>query len=214
MEGYITLEQVSKAFRGQEVLHPLTIGFEKGMIHGIIGRNGSGKTVMFKLICGLLLPTTGSITVGGKRIGKDVDFPEKAGIIIETVGFIPYFSAYQNLKNLAGIRRMISDFDVREILKVVGLQEAGKKKVGRFSLGMKQRLAIAQAIMEKPELLILDEPMNGLDKKGVEDIRQILFNLKEQGVTIMLASHNMEDIRYLCDKVYEMEDGLLKETVL
>ncbi len=210
-EAYIKLEKVSKKFKQHTVLKPLTISFEKGMIHGIIGRNGSGKTVMLKLICGLLLPTSGTVTVNGKVIGRDVDFPQNIGIIIETTGFIPYLSAKQNLMNLAAIRKVAGKNEVDDVLETVGLEYVGKKKVGKFSLGMKQRLAIAQAIMEEPELIILDEPMNGLDKRGVEDIRQLLLDLKEKGTTILLASHNMEDIRYLCDKVYEMDAGVLTE---
>ena len=196
MEPYIVLEGVSKSFRSVEVLKPLSIGFEEGLIHGIVGRNGSGKTVMMKLILGFLKPTQGTVTVGKKRVGKDVDF-------------IPYLNAYDNLYNLAAIRHRITKEDVKQVLETVGLGDTGRKKVAKFSLGMRQRLAIAQAIMEKPKLIILDEPMNGLDKRGVEEMRQIFLNLKAEGTTILLASHNMEDIRCLCDKVYEMDAGVL-----
>ena len=196
MEPYIVLDGVSKSFRSVEVLKPLSIEFEEGLIHGIVGRNGSGKTVMMKLILGFLKPTQGTVTVGKKRVGKDVDF-------------IPYLNAYDNLYNLAAIRHRITKEDVKQVLETVGLGDTGRKKVAKFSLGMRQRLAIAQAIMEKPKLIILDEPMNGLDKRGVEEMRQIFLNLKAEGTTILLASHNMEDIRCLCDKVYEMDAGVL-----
>ena len=196
MEPYIILDGVSKSFRSVEVLKPLSIEFEEGLIHGIVGRNGSGKTVMMKLILGFLKPTQGTVTVGKKRVGKDVDF-------------IPYLNAYDNLYNLAAIRHRITKEDVKQVLETVGLGDTGRKKVAKFSLGMRQRLAIAQAIMEKPKLIILDEPMNGLDKRGVEEMRQIFLNLKAEGTTILLASHNMEDIRCLCDKVYEMDAGVL-----
>ena len=196
MEPYIILDGVSKSFRSVEVLKPLSIEFEEGLIHGIVGRNGSGKTVMMKLILGFLKPTQGTVTVGKKRVGKDVDF-------------IPYLNACDNLYNLAAIRHRITKEDVKQVLETVGLGDTGRKKVAKFSLGMRQRLAIAQAIMEKPKLIILDEPMNGLDKRGVEEMRQIFLNLKAEGTTILLASHNMEDIRCLCDKVYEMDAGVL-----
>ena len=201
MESYIVLDGVSKSFRSVEVLKPLSIEFEEGLIHGIVGRNGSGKTVMMKLILGFLKPTQGTVTVGKKRVGKDVDFPQDVGAIIENVDFIPYLNAYDNLYNLAAIRHRITKEDVKQVLETVGLGDTGRKKVAKFSLGMRQRLAIAQAIM--------DEPMNGLDKRGVEEMRQIFLNLKAEGTTILLASHNMEDIRCLCDKVYEMDAGVL-----
>ena len=209
MEPYIILDGVSKSFRSVEVLKPLSIEFEEGLIHGIVGRNGSGKTVMMKLILGFLKPTQGTVTVGKKRVGKDVDFPQDVGAIIENVDFIPYLNAYDNLYNLAAIRHRITKEDVKQVLETVGLGDTGRKKVAKFSLGMRQRLAIAQAIMEKPKLIILDEPMNGLDKRGVEEMRQIFLNLKAEGTTILLASHNMEDIRCLCDKVYEMDAVVL-----
>ena len=200
MEPYIILDGVSKSFRSVEVLKPLSIEFEEGLIHGIVGRNGSGKTVMMKLILGFLKPTQGTVTV---------DFPQDVGAIIENVDFIPYLNAYDNLYNLAAIRHRITKEDVKQVLETVGLGDTGRKKVAKFSLGMRQRLAIAQAIMEKPKLIILDEPINGLDKRGVEEMRQIFLNLKAEGTTILLASHNMEDIRCLCDKVYEMDAGVL-----
>lgn len=209
MEPYIVLDGVSKKFREATVLQPLSVSIEEGLIHGIVGRNGSGKTVMMKLILGILKPTVGSVTVGGKRIGRDVDFPEDVGAIIENLELIPYLNAFDNLWNLAAIKKKISKDDVREILKTVGLENTGRKKVSKFSLGMRQRLAIAQAIMEKPKLVILDEPMNGLDKTGVEEMRRIFLSLKENGTTILLASHNMDDINRLCDKVYEMDAGVL-----
>ena len=196
----IELTKVTKAFKNEEVLKETTIEFEKGKITGIVGRNGSGKTVLMKIICGLLKPTTGTVVVNGQRIGKDVDFPGDIGIIIETPIFVPYQSAMTNLKNLA-------------VIRMVGLNPDDKKRVGKFSLGMRQRLGIAQAIMEDPSLLVLDEPMNGLDKDGVEDMRQLFKQLKEEGKTILLCSHNAEDIAVLCDEVYEMEKGEIKRVV-
>lgn len=201
---------LEKSFRGQKVLQDVSVNFSEGKIYGIIGRNGSGKTVLMKIICGLIQPDRGTVTVDGKIIGKDIDFPERLGAIIENPGFIPYLSGYQNLRNLARIKNQISAKEIRAVLEQVGLAEASEKRTGKYSLGMRQRLGIAQAIMENPKYLILDEPMNGLDNEGVREVRELLRNLKQQGRMILLASHNREDIDLLCDEVYEMDKGILK----
>ena len=206
METCIEVQNVVKRFRDQVVLKNVSISFEKGKIHGIVGRNGSGKTVLFKCICGLMHPEEGVILVNGKRVGRDVDMPEDIGAIIEAPGFLPNYSGYKNLRFLANIRRKIGKEEILNVLKTVGLDPESRKHVGKYSLGMRQRLGIAQAIMEDPEILILDEPMNGLDNAGVQDIRALLL---EQGKTILLASHNHEDIAALCDTVHEMDGGVL-----
>lgn len=213
MSDYIKLTNISKTFGKQTVLQPLTMGFEEGMIHGIIGRNGSGKTVLMKMILGILQPTTGTVIVGDKRIGKDVDFPESAGAIIETIEFIPYMSAYQNLADIAAMRGNLSKTQIKEVLEMVGLGNVGRKHVSKFSMGMRQRLAIAQAVMESPKLLILDEPMNGMDEKGVEEMRRLILARKAAGTTIILSSHNIEDIRILCDQVYRIDAGVVMREV-
>lgn len=213
MSDYIQLTNISKTFGKQTVLQPLTMGFEEGMIHGIIGRNGSGKTVLMKMILGILQPTTGTVIVGDKRIGKDVDFPESAGAIIETIEFIPYMSAYQNLADIAAMRGNLSKTQIKEVLEMVGLGNVGEKHVSKFSMGMRQRLAIAQAVMESPKLLILDEPMNGMDEKGVEEMRRLILARKAAGTTIILSSHNIEDIRILCDQVYRIDAGVVMREV-
>lgn len=209
METCIEVQNVVKRFRDQVVLKNVSISFEKGQIHGIVGRNGSGKTVLFKCICGLMHPEEGVILVNGKRVGRDVDMPEDIGAIIEAPGFLPNYSGYKNLHFLANIRRKIGKEEILNVLKTVGLDPESRKHVGKYSLGMRQRLGIAQAIMEDPEILILDEPMNGLDNAGVQDIRALLLELKAQGKTILLASHNHEDIAALCDTVHEMDGGVL-----
>lgn len=209
MENCIEVQNVVKRFRDQVVLKNVSISFEKGKIHGIVGRNGSGKTVLFKCICGLMHPEEGVILVNGKRVGRDVDMPEGIGAIIEAPGFLPNYSGYKNLRFLANIRRKIGKEEILNVLKTVGLDPESRKHVGKYSLGMRQRLGIAQAIMEDPEILILDEPMNGLDNAGVQDIRALLLELKAQGKTILLASHNHEDIAALCDTVHEMDGGVL-----
>ena len=209
METCIEVQNVVKRFRDQVVLKNVSISFEKGKIHGIVGRNGSGKTVLFKCICGLMHPEEGVILVNGKRVGRDVDMPEDIGAIIEAPGFLPNYSGYKNLRFLANIRRKIGKEEILNVLRTVGLDPESRKHVGKYSLGMRQRLGIAQAIMEDPEILILDEPMNGLDNAGVQDIRALLLELKAQGKTILLASHNHEDIATLCDTVHEMDGGVL-----
>lgn len=207
----IKAENVCLTLQKNEILKNVSIHFERGKIHGLIGRNGSGKTMLMKCICGFVKPTSGEITVDGKRIGKDCDFPNNAGIIIETPGFIPYYSGLKNLKLLADLRKKISTDDIRNTMKRVGLDPDLKRHVRKYSLGMRQRLGLAQAIMENPDLLILDEPMNGLDKDGVEDMRKYLLDLKAQGKTILIASHSAEDINVLCDTVCEMDKGKLEK---
>lgn len=192
-----------------EILKDVSVCFEQGKIHGLIGRNGSGKTMLMKCICGFVKPTQGEITVNGKRIGKDCDFPKRTGIIIETPGFIPYYSGFKNLKLLADLHGRISKDDIRKTMETVGLNPDLKRHVRKYSLGMRQRLGFAQAIMEDPDLLVLDEPMNGLDKDGVCDMRKYLIDLKAKGKTILIASHSAEDIEILCDTVCEMDKGNL-----
>ena len=207
--NYITILNFSLEIRNAKILNNISTEFETGKIHGLIGRNGSCKTMLMKCICGFVRPTSGTITVNGKRIGKDCDFPESVGIIIETPGFIPYYSGYKNLKLLADLNKKISGEQVKAAMEKVGLEPNLKRHVKKYSLGMRQRLGLAQAIMENPDLLILDEPMNGLDKEGVADMRNYLLELKKQGKTILLASHSAEDIAVLCDTVCEMDKGRL-----
>lgn len=205
----IEVKNVSLRIGKTDILKSLNISFEKGKIHGLIGRNGSGKTMLLKCICGFVKPTDGEITVDGKRIGKDCDFPDSVGIIIETPGFIPYYSGYKNLKLLADLNKKITGNEIKKSMEQVGLDPDLKRHVRKYSLGMRQRLGLAQAIMENPEILILDEPMNGLDKDGVEDIREYLKSYRDQGKTILIASHSAEDIEILCDTVCEMNKGIL-----
>ena len=207
----IELIHVTKKFGQELVLKEVNLTLEQGRVYGIVGNNGSGKTVLMKCICGFLIPTTGLIQVFGSSIGQDVDFPESLGVIIETPGFLTNLTGRKNLEILAGMRRKIGPAEIQQVLEKVGLDPALKKPVANYSLGMRQRLGIAQAIMEDPKLLILDEPFNGLDKHGVGEIRKLLLELKEEGKTILLASHNEEDIRILCDEVYEMDGGALRK---
>lgn len=210
-EVMIQVEHAVKEFKETTALRDVSVQFEKGKIYGLVGRNGSGKTVLLKSICGFLPLTSGTIKVEGKVIGKDIEVPENIGIIIEEPGFLPQYSAKKNLKLLALLRNQISDAEIEGMLEKVGLDPKSKKKVGKFSMGMRQRLGIAQAIMENPRILILDEPTNGLDEVGVKEIRKLLLDLKNEERTIIIASHNAEDISTLCDQVYEMDGGVIRE---
>lgn len=208
----IEVSHVNKNFRDNKVLKDVSLRCESGKIYGLVGHNGSGKTVLFKIICGFLSCDEGTVSVDGKIMGKDKDMLTEAGIIIEDPGFLRNWSAYHNLEFLYTIRNKKDKAYLYSILKKVGLDPKMKRPVGKFSLGMRQRFAIAQAIMEDPGILILDEPMNGLDKNGVEEIRRLLLQMKQENKLIILASHNREDIDVLCDEVYEMEDGVLQKT--
>ena len=205
----IRIENAGKCIRKTWIFKEVTASFESGQIHGLIGRNGAGKTMLMKSICGLTRINTGTITVLGKKVGEEVDIPESIGAIIDAPGFLPNLSGFGNLKYLAGLRGYISDDKIRETMELVGLSAQSRKHVGKYSLGMRQRLGIAQAIMENPEILLLDEPMNGLDNQGVQDMRELFHRLREEGKTILLASHHKEDIAELCDTVCTMDKGLL-----
>lgn len=207
----IEVKNVVKRWGKNTVLKSVDLEVNKSEIVGIIGHNGSGKTVLMKCICGFITPDSGEITVSGKRLGKDIDIPKNIGLIIETPGFLPNFSGFGNLWQLAKIRGKISKDDVRGAIKKVGLDPSEKKHVGKYSLGMKQRLGIAQAIMEDPDILILDEPLNGLDKTGVADMRELLLQLKDDGKAMMIASHNSVDIDVLCDRVFQINKGILEQ---
>lgn len=204
----IKVEKIQLTLQKTKILKDISMEFESGKIHGLIGRNGSGKTMLMKCICGFVRPTSGNIYVRGKKVGKDMDFPEDMGIIIETPGFIPYYSGYKNLSILAGLNRKIKKDEVKEAMRTVGLEPDLKRHVGKYSLGMRQRLGIAQAVMEHPSILILDEPMNGLDKDGVKEIRELFLKWKDEGKTMLIASHGAEDIDILCDDVWEMDKGV------
>lgn len=205
----IYVNHLSLNIKQDTILSDITLHVEKGKIIGLVGRNGCGKTMLMKCITGFVRPTEGEVIFDGKKVGQDVDFPKNTGIIIESPSFIPYYSGRKNLLELASLQKKVKKERIDEVLQQVGLFEARNKSVRKYSLGMRQRLGIAQALMENPDTLILDEPMNGLDNECVTLIRDILANLREQGKTILLVSHNAEDIRVLCDRIYEMDKGKL-----
>lgn len=208
-EYIIKVNNITKTYGNINVLDNVSVSFERGKIHGLIGRNGSGKTMLMKCICGFVIPTSGTVCVDGKIVGKDIDIPRNIGAIIENPGFLANYSGYNNLKFLAGINRKIGKEDIRNVIKMVGLDPDSRKHVAKYSMGMRQRLGLAQALMEDPDILLLDEPMNGLDKKGVQEMRTLLSGLRDAGKTIIMANHSTEDIDILCDTVYEMELGII-----
>ena len=205
-EAVITLKNATKRFKDAVVLNDVSIDFLPGKIHGIVGRNGCGKTIMFKCILGFMPASEGEIYVRGRQVKNDF-IPHGIGTIIESPGFLPNCSGYRNLSLLAQINGRIGKKEIIETLRTVGLDPLSKKHVKKYSMGMRQRLGIAQAIMEDPDILILDEPFNGLDNTGVSDMRRLFSSLRAQGKTILLTSHNKEDIDRLCDVVYEMDRG-------
>lgn len=209
MSSIVEVKGLSKSFGKNRVLDNVSFSFEEQQIHGIIGRNGSGKTMLFKCILGMMPFSEGEILVRSRRVGKDIDVPNDVGMIIEGPGFLPNYSGYSNLRLLSRVKKVIGRDEIVRAIESVGLNPASRKRVGKYSMGMRQRLCIAQAIMENPSMLILDEPMNGLDNRGVSEIRELLLNLKSKGKTIFIASHNPEDIRQLCDTVCEMDCGKL-----
>ena len=208
----VKIEHITKRFGEDLVLKEVNLTLKVGQVYGVVGNNGSGKTVLMKCICGFLPVTTGTIRVFGKEIGRDVDFPESLGVIIETPGFLTQYTGVKNLEILADMKRMISKADIRLILKKVGLDPDMKKPVGKYSLGMRQRLELHRPLWKILRFLILDEPFkrSGINTAWAE-IRELLLDLKAAGKTILLASHNDEDIRILCDHVYEMDGGVLRE---
>lgn len=211
MENIIEIKDITKKFQRYIALDHVSVSFEPGKIHGIIGRNGSGKTVLLKCICGLMHQDSGTILVNGKKVGDEVDIPDGIGAIIETPGFLPNYSGLNNLKMLMGIRQKADKEYIKSCIELVGLDPEDKKHVGKYSLGMRQRLGIAQALMDEPNILLLDEPMNGLDNQGVEDMRTLFDGLRKRGCTILLASHSAEDIEILCDTVHLMDKGVIEK---
>ena len=209
MEPIISLKQVSKSFSGRRILSGISLNVEKGSTVGIVGTNGSGKSVLFNLICGFLIPDRGQVCVRGQILGKGRDFPENMGVLINSPGFIGLNTGLQNLRYLAGIRGVAGDKEIRSAMQKVGLDPEDKTKVEHYSLGMKQKLGIAQAIMENQDILILDEPFNALDYKTCNDIKEIIRILQAEGRTILMTSHNYDDLETLCTHIYAIDEGKL-----
>ncbi|MFR7995447.1 ABC transporter ATP-binding protein [uncultured Clostridium sp.] len=206
---YICIKNLTKSIKGNTILDNINYKFESGNIYGIYGHNGSGKTMLFRAISGLIRPTSGSINISGKELHKDIDFPESIGVVIENPEFWPNYTGWQVLKMLSNIKNIINDEDIEEALFRVGLDPNDKKTIKKYSLGMKQRLGIAQAIMEKADIIILDEPTNALDEDGIELIHKLILEEKKRGAIILIASHNKYDIDILSDIKLRMNGGKL-----
>lgn len=207
----IKIENVTKVIKGKTILDNINFTFEQGTVYGLYGRNGSGKTMLLRLIAGLIFPTKGRVLFDDKVLHKDISFPPSVGVIIENTSLLPQYDAFTNLKILSKIKNIASDEDIKNAIELVGLNPESKDKVKTYSLGMRQKLAIAQAIFECPELLLIDEPTNALDEKSIDNIRKLLIDIKETGKTIIIASHNKDDLRILADITINMEDGRLIE---
>lgn len=215
MNNYvIETKDLSKSFKKQRIFQSVSLSLEKGKAYGFVGHNGSGKSILFKILSGLLSPDNGEIKIFGKTLGKEIDFPPNTGIIIETPQFLEDYSGIKNLRYLAAIQNKITDTTIKFTLERVGLDPENRQPVKKYSLGMKQKLGIAQAIMENPSLLILDEPFNGLDKTSVQNIRSLLLELKKNGVTILLTSHIQKDIELICDEVFEFNEKRLEKVII
>ena len=209
MNTIIEIRNATKRFKDKTVFENISLNFENGKSYGFIGYNGCGKSVFFKTICGFSRLTEGEVICNGKVIGKDMDFIQDAGVVIETPEFINDYSGFKNLKLLAQVQNKIGDKEILETLEMVGLSNDKDKKVRKYSLGMKQKLRLAQAFMEKPKILILDEPMNGLDKKSVLVVRSILNRFVNNGGTLLMTSHNAEDIQTCCEYIYEFDNQMI-----
>ena len=203
----IIIENLSKTIKNNKILDNVNLTFESGHVYGLVGRNGSGKTMLLRAICDLIFPDSGKVIIDGKQLHKDISFPESCGIIIENTDLLPNFSAFDNLKMLSEIKNTANDNMIKSAIKSVGLDPDSKKKVKTFSLGMKQRLSIAQTLFEDPDILLLDEPTNALDEDGVNDVRRILLEQKKKNKLIIIASHNKEDISLLSDTVISVSNG-------
>ena len=206
---HIDIQHFTKRIDGTVVLDDISLQMESGKIYGFQGKNGSGKSMLMRAICGLIHPTEGSIKIDEKLMGTDISFPESAGILIENPGFISSYSGLQNLKLIASIKRQVKEEHIKELMERFHLDPADKKAYRKYSLGMKQKLGIIAAIMEMPELIILDEPMNGLDEESIEILKDMILELKEKGKLIILSCHDSEELLYLADEIFNLKNGKL-----
>lgn len=203
----IEIKNYTKKIKGIRVLDGIDLSLKSGNIYGLKGVNGSGKTMLMRAVCGLILPTSGQVWIDGKELGKDISFPESVGLLLENPSFISNYTGFKNLKMIADLKGKIDDEAIREALSLVGLEPDDKRTFKKYSLGMKQKLGIACAIMENPDLILLDEPTNALDEKGVAMVRDILVNRRNQGALILLACHDKEQLEFLSDEIIEIYEG-------
>lgn len=209
----IILKDVTKVIKHNTVVNNVNLSLNSGTVYGLCGYNGCGKTMLMRLISGLIIPTKGEIIIDGKTIGKQIDFPESMGILIENPSFLGGLSGFENLKILASLKNKPDENIIKKTISRVGLNPNDKKKYRKYSLGMKQRLGIAAAIMESPELIILDEPTNALDSDGVEITKQIIREERERGALVIMTCHDKEILEDMCDVIYSIEHGEIKSTL-
>ncbi len=204
---YLKVENLSKEIKNTSILNNINLKLNKGKIYGFRGKNGSGKTMLFRALCGLIKPTEGRVEINGQVLGENISFPESVGVVIEYPGFLPNLSGYENLKLISEINNKVGAKEIKEIISAVGLDPEDKKRFKKYSLGMKQRLGIAQALMENPDLIILDEPTNALDSDAILLIKELLINMKNNNKLILLASHDKEELEVLSDEIFYIENG-------
>ncbi|PET00967.1 multidrug ABC transporter ATP-binding protein [Bacillus cereus] len=205
--NYLYLHNVNKIIKNRTVLENINLTLERGKIYGFKGDNGSGKTMLFRMISGLILPTSGDVYIDNMKLHETISFPPSIGLLIEYPAFLPQYTGFKNLQILAKIKNIIKETEIKETLEKVGIDPNDKRKFSKYSLGMKQRLGLAQALMEDQDLILLDEPTNALDSKGIEDIRKILEIEREKGKLILIASHDKEELQYLADEIFTIEKG-------
>lgn len=207
----IVVNEVSKSIYGVPIINSVSMTLVSGNVYGFQGINGSGKTMLMRLICGLIYPTKGEIVIDGKRLGKEITFPQSVGLLLENPAFLDSYTGFENLEMLASIKNIITREEIHEAITSVGLDPLDKRKYKKFSLGMKQRLSIAAAIMEKPDILILDEPTNSLDSSGVSLVKTILAKERERGAIIILACHDLPVLQDVSDEIFLLEQGKITE---
>lgn len=211
---FLEIENVSKKIGEDLVLNDIQMSMERGKIYGLQGKNGCGKSMLMRVICGLVLPTAGKVVIDGEELGKEISFPKSVGMMIEKPGFLDSYSGYQNLKMLASVQNRVGEEEILEAVKRVGLEDAMHKKFRKYSLGMKQKLGIAGAVLEKPDIVILDEPANALDEKSEEKLWQIVREERDRGALVIISCHTSEILEEVSDEIYKMEQGRIKEHIV
>ena len=210
----ISIKKLNKRIHKNQIIQDINVDFKGGKIYGLKGYNGSGKTMLMRLIAGLILPTDGEILINGRRLGKDITFPDRIGILIENPSFLDGYTGYENLKLLADIQKRIDSVKIRKVLEQVGLDPDDKRKYRKYSLGMKQRLGIAAAVMEGNDILLIDEPTNALDTEGIVMVKDLLRREKERGALVIIACHEPAIIKELSDEIYTIENGRFVDHVV
>lgn len=209
----VQIKNYTKIIKKKTILDNVTLKFESGKIYGLKGINGSGKTMLLRAICGLIYPTSGSIIINNEILGKDISFPRSIGALIESPAFLPNFTGLENLKMLAAMKNVVTEQEICSVIDAVGLVHSDKKVFRKYSLGMKQKLGIAAALMEHPDIIILDEPFNALDEKSVKIVKELILNEKKRGALVILACHDSASLYELSDIVYEIEEGVITKEV-